>query len=168
MKIAYYRLTLHQNLPTMTITVRPITAADEAAFRARWENYNVFYKRTIPEEVTAFTFKRLLDPSIPLFGAVAVDSDKATEAGVVGFVTFFPHFSTSSVEDIIYLNDLYVDEDARNGGIGKKLIDYVYEKGKDLGVKAVYWHTQHFNHRAQLLYTKVADKTDFVQYKYIL
>lgn len=152
----------------MTITVRPITAADEAAFRARWDKYNVFYKRTVPEEVTAFTIKRLLDSSVPLYGAVAVDSDKQTEGGVVGFVTYLPHIYTATLEDIIYLHDLYVDEDARNGGIGRKLIEHVYDHGKELGVKSVYWHTQHFNHRAQLLYTKVANKTDFVQYKHVL
>lgn len=148
----------------MTITVRPFTAADKDAFRARWEKYNIFYKRTIPEEATAFTIKRMLDPAVALYGAVAEDSER----GVVGFVTYLPHIYTGSVEDIVYLHDLYVDEDVRNGGIGRKLIEHVYAHSKELGCKAVYWHTQHFNHRAQLLYTKVADKTDFVQYKHVL
>lgn len=152
----------------MTITVRPITADDDAAFRARWDKYNVFYNRTIPEDVTAFTIKRLLDPTIPLYGGVAIDSEKESEGGVVGFVTFLPHIYTATVEDTIYLHDLYVDEDARNGGIGRKLIEYVYDKAKEMGVKSVYWHTQHFNHRAQLLYTKVANKTDFIQYKHVV
>lgn len=152
----------------MTITVRPITAADEAAFRARWDKYNVFYKRTVAEDITAFTIKRMLDPAVPLYGAVAVDSEKTTEGGVVGFVTYLPHIYTGSKEDTIYLHDLYVDEDARNGGIGRKLIEYVYQRAGELGIKSVYWHTQTFNHRAQLLYTKVAERTDFIKYKHDL
>jgi D-amino-acid N-acetyltransferase len=148
----------------MTVTVRPFTAADEAAFRERWDKYNVFYKRTIPEDVTAFTIKRMLDPAVPLYGAVAVDDQQ----GMVGFVTYLPHIYTGSVEDIVYLHDLYVDDEVRNGGIGRKLIEHVYEDARELGCESVYWHTQHFNHRAQLLYTKVADKTDFVQYKHVL
>ncbi|WOO77092.1 D-amino-acid N-acetyltransferase HPA3 [Vanrija pseudolonga] len=148
----------------MTVTVRPVTAADEAQWRARWEKYNIFYKRTVPENVTANTWRRFLDDKIPSYAAVAVDDAKPEGDNIIGFVTFLPHMFTGSIEDQVYLGDLYVDDEARNGGAGRKLIEYVYDWARQHDIYSVYWHTQHFNHRAQLLYTKVADKTDFVQY----
>ena len=96
-----------------------------------------------------------------MFAAVAVnESDKK----VVGFVHWYPHQSTSSVEEIVYLHDLFVDPSARNAGAGRQLIEYVYEHAKKIPAESVYWHTQYFNHVAQLLYTKVAGRTDYVHY----
>jgi D-amino-acid N-acetyltransferase len=153
----------------MAVTIRPITAEDETIWRKHWHAYNEFYKRVneITEEITATTFKRFLDPKNPIDCAVAVldnDQGSGAESGVVGFATYFPHPSTYTVEDHVYLNDLFVDPSCRNGGIGRKLIEYVYSEADKAGYKVVYWHTQYFNHRAQLLYTKVGKRTDFIMY----
>ena len=133
-----------------------------------WAGYNVFYKRTIPEDVTAHNFKRFLDDKVPLYCAVAVadKSDSAAAQDIVGFVTWFPHLSTACSEPVVYLNDLFVDPEKRNHGAGGDLIEHVYEHSRNaLHANSVYWHTQHFNHRAQLLYVKKGGKTDFVQYE---
>ena len=145
----------------MSATTRPIVADDEAVWRKLWHAYNEFYHRVedITEEITATTFKRFLDEKNPIDAAIAV-----VDNNVVGFVTWFTHPSTYTVEDHIYLNDLFVDPSCRNGGIGRKLIEYVYGEADKKGVKVVYWHTQYFNHRAQLLYTKVGKRTDFIMY----
>ena len=146
----------------MSAQIRPIEKGDEPAWRDLWQQYNDFYKRTISEPVTSTTFSRLLDDKLRMFGAVAIDTKTQK---VIGFVNWYPHPSTSSIEEIVYLHDLFVDPDARNGGVGRQLIEFVYEDAEKLGAKEVYWHTQYFNHRAQLLYVKVADRTDFVRYQ---
>ena len=146
----------------MTVTIRPIEAKDEQAFRKHWHSYNEFYNRVdiITEEITATTFSRFLDDKNPIDCAVAV-----SESGdVIGFATWFPHPFTGTIENEIYLNDLFVDPEYRNGGVGRKLIEYVYAEADKKGVKSVYWHTQYFNHRAQLLYTKVGKRSDFIRY----
>ena len=98
-----------------------------------------------------------------MYSAVSVSS---SDNKVTGFANWYPHPSTSSVEETVYLHDLFVDPASRNSGTGRKLIEYVYEHAKkELGVGSVYWHTQYFNHRAQLLYVNVADRTDFVVYR---
>jgi D-amino-acid N-acetyltransferase len=145
----------------MSIEIRPIQKDDEAAWRGLWEQYNQFYKRTIPEEVTQTTFARFLDENVRIYSAVAVDPDTNK---VIGFVNWYPHPSTSSIQEVVYLHDLFVDPSIRNKGAGRKLIEYVYDHAKSIPASAVYWHTQHFNHRAQLLYTQVAEKTPFVHY----
>lgn len=142
-------------------TIRPFTESDKPTFLTLWSGYNTFYKRTISDTVTKTTISRFLDSSIPMFCAVAED-----EAGtVIGFATWYPHMSTSSVEPAVYLNDLFVAPDTRSRGTGGKLIDYVEKHAREvLGAASLYWLTQHFNHAAQLLYVKKATKSDFVHY----
>jgi len=144
----------------MSVTVRPIQEGDKEAWQGLWEQYNTFYKRTIAQDITDVTFTRFLDDKTRIYAAVAVDND----GKLVGFAHWYPHASTSSVEEVVYLHDLFVDDSVRNGGVGRKLIETVIDYAKSIKANHVYWHTQHFNHRAQLLYTKVAQKTDFVMY----
>ncbi|KAI1323298.1 acyl-CoA N-acyltransferase [Xylariaceae sp. FL0255] len=146
----------------MSTIVRPIISEDEPKWRQYWAAYNDFYKRTISEEVTATTFSRFLDTNVQMFCSVAVDE---TSDFVIGFVTWFPHMWTSHLNSVVYLNDLFVDPEIRSKGVGGKLIDHVCEHSKHtLGAETVYWLTQHFNHKAQLLYVKKATKSDFVHY----
>ena len=150
----------------MPAHIRPIRKEDEASWRNLWEQYNEFYKRTIPENVTKTTFARFLDDKVRMFAAVAVDP--ADDKKLLGFVHWYPHASTSSIDEIVYLHDLFVDPATRNSGTGRALIEHVYEHAKTIPASAVYWHTQYFNHRAQLLYTKVANPTDFIMYHHAL
>ena len=147
----------------MSARIRFVRKDDQAAWRSLWQKYNDFYKRTVPDEVTKTTFARLLDDTVRMYGAVAVDAGDDNK--VIGFVNWYPHPSTSTVEEDVYLHDLFVDPSTRNTGVGRQLIEYVYEHAKTIPAHSVYWHTQFFNHRAQLLYVKVADRTDFVQYR---
>ena len=144
----------------MSVLIRAIEKADEARWRELWQQYNDFYKRTVAEDVTTKTLSRFFDENVRLYSAVAVDNDSK----VVGFVNWYPHPSTSSIEEIVYLHDLFVDPSIRNKGAGRLLIQHVYEQAKSNGASSVYWHTQFFNHRAQLLYVKVGERTDFVKY----
>jgi D-amino-acid N-acetyltransferase len=151
----------------MSATIRPVTKQDEAAWRRHWQSYNDFYKRTISETVTATTFSRFLDPSTQIYCAVAETSpaDAKSDAAIIGFVTWFPHPSTSRVGPVVYLNDLFVDPSIRSKGVGGELMEHVFAHSKrELGAESVYWLTQHFNHRAQLLYVKKGFKSDFVHY----
>ena len=144
----------------MSVTIRAIQDGDKEGWLPLWDQYNEFYKRTIPTNVTDTTFSRFLDDKVRMYAAVAVnDSGK-----VVGFAHWYPHASTSAIEETVYLHDLFVDPSTRNAGVGRKLIAHVTDYSKQLPAEHLYWHTQHFNHRAQLLYTKVATKTDFVMY----
>lgn len=145
----------------MAIQVRSIQKDDKSQWLPLWDQYNAFYKRTIPSNVTDTTFARFLDDKVRMYAAVAVDTDTNN---LVGFVHWYPHLSTSSLDEVVYLHDLFVDPNARNKGTGRKLIEHVYEHARTIPAESVYWHTQYFNHRAQLLYVKVADRTDFVQY----
>lgn len=53
------------------------------------------------------------------------------ENKIVGFAQLYPLFSSVRMKKLWLLNDLYINEDCRNKGIGKALI----EKCKDLVIK---------------------------------
>lgn len=146
----------------MSISLTPITAGDKPEWLGLWHQYLVFYKATLPEETINTTFQRFLQASEPVNCIVARD-DETKE--MVGFVTYVFHRSTWLVNDCIYLHDLFVNPDIRSKGIGRQLIEYVYSVADNNEVEKVYWHTQAFNHRAQLLYTKVGVRDEFVSYQ---
>ena len=146
---------------TTTIQIRPIQPADKEAWVNLWNQYNVFYKRTIPDQVTETTFNRFLDPNNAINCGVA----ESNNGKIIGFANYYPHDSTASIKPNFYLHDLFVDPEARAGGVGEKLIDFVAEKAREVGAYQLYWHTQYFNYRAQGLYAKVGERSDLVLWK---
>jgi len=145
----------------MPFQIRAARKDDEDDWRRLWDQYNEFLKRTISEEVTSTTFARMLDNGCRMYCSLAINENDQ----IVGFVHWLPQLSTFSVEETIYLHDMFVDPSSQGGGTGRRLIDHVYEQAKIMNAKSVYWHTQWFNHRAQILYVKMADRTDNVHYR---
>jgi GNAT superfamily N-acetyltransferase len=66
---------------------------------------------------------------------------------------------------ICYLQDLFTDASQRGKGVGKALIEAVYEKARATGSPRVYWHTHETNHTAMKLYNHVANHSGFVVYR---
>jgi GNAT superfamily N-acetyltransferase len=56
-------------------------------------------------------------------------------------------------------------EAARGKGVGRALIEAVFERARDAGLDRVYWHTDETNQRSMALYDKLADKPGFVMYR---
>jgi len=50
-------------------------------------------------------------------------------------------------------------------GVGRALIDAVYQQAMAAGSPRVYWHTHETNRVAMQLYDKVAEKSGFVVYR---
>ena len=86
---------------------------------------------------------------------------------LTGIVHYIFHRSCWTPGDYCYLQDLFVNKDARGHGVGRKLIEAVYEKAKAAGASRVHWLTQFENARAQILYDEVADRSGFMQYRKI-
>lgn len=143
-------------------TLSFITEADKPEWLGLWAQYLTFYKASLPETTTNKTFARFLDASEPVWAIVLRDDETKK---MIGFVTYVYHRSTWLENDTIYLHDLFVDPEVRSKGNGRKLIEAVYAEADKHDIKKVYWHTQRFNHRAQLLYTKVGVRDDFVSYQ---
>ncbi len=142
------------------VEIRPLTAADEAAWLPLWQGYQRFYMTEIPAEVSAVTWQRLLDAGEPMHGALAWHEGKA-----IGLVHYLYHRSTWTVGDYCYLQDLFIDKAVRSGGVGRQLIEYVYAQARAAECSRVYWLTHESNSRAMLLYERIAERSGFVQYR---
>jgi GNAT superfamily N-acetyltransferase len=84
---------------------------------------------------------------------------------LLGLAHFLFHRTTTSIESICYLQDLFTVEAARGKGVGRALIEEVYQYAKRAGCSRVYWHTHETNATAMRLYDKVAEKSGFLVYR---
>ena len=141
--------------------IRAIGAGDHADWLELWRAYIVFYEASVPDDVTAFTFDRLTDDEAAVYGAIARDAS----GRAVGIVNWLTHPATWSRVPYVYLEDLYVDPDARGGGVGGALIGHVERWARENGAAKVYWLTHETNATARALYDRVATRTGFVHYE---
>jgi GNAT superfamily N-acetyltransferase len=150
-------------MPTNTITVHPVRDTDYPAWLPLWSGYNAFYGRegstALDPEITATTWRRFLDPQEPMHALVA-----QTQEGLVGLAHHLHHRSTTRIELVCYLQDLFTAPEARGQGVGRALIEAVYQAAQRSGIKRVYWHTHHTNTAGRLLYDKVAKHHGFLVY----
>lgn len=145
----------------MTLSIRPLTASDEAEWRRLWAAYLAFYKTERAEEVYATYFQRLLgDDPQDYHGLIA-----EVDGRPVGLAHYLFHRHGWQVENTCYLQDLYVYPDLRGHGAGRALIEAVYAAAEAAGVPTVYWLTQDFNTEARKLYDRIAVKTPFIVYR---
>lgn len=142
------------------ISIRDIAAADLPAWRSLWGDYCRFYRVKLAPEVTAATWQRLMTPDGPVHGLVA-----ERDGYVIGFTIYLFHASTWSLNGDCYLEDLYVAEASRGGGVARALINEVYARADRQQAGRVYWQTQQYNAPARALYDTLANVTSNVQYE---
>ena len=143
-----------------TLQIRLVSAADHAAWLPLWQGYQRFYNADIAPEVSALTWQRFLDSAEPMFAALAWQDGVA-----VGLVHWIFHRSCWTVSDYCYLQDLYVAETVRGGGVGRALIEQVYAAAQAAGANRVHWLTQEDNAQARQLYDRIASRSGFIQYR---
>lgn len=144
----------------MTLQIRKLEPEDHAEWSYLWRAYLKFYETELPAEVFETTFGRLMSDSPHEFqGLVAVKDGK-----LVGLVHYLFHRHGWKIEDVCYLQDLYVSDAARGTGAGRALIEAVYKAADRKGAPGVYWLTQDHNAIARRLYDRIATLTPFVKY----
>lgn len=141
-------------------TIRPLAAADRAAWEPLWQGYLTFYKSSVSAAVTQLTFERLTGGMEPM-GAYVAERD----GRMIGIVHFVMHRTTWSLSDICYLQDLFVVPDVRGSGAGAALIEAVRAMAERQGCFRVYWQTHETNDVAMKLYDRVAQKSGFLVYR---
>ena len=143
--------------------VRPIERRDHAAWLPLWDGYNAFYGRSgataLPAEITARTWERFFDPAEPVFALVA-----ELDGAVVGLVHYLFHRSTTRIEPVCYLQDLFTAPERRGGGVGRALVLGVGDQARLAGARRVYWHTHESNAAGRALYDKIASHAGFIVY----
>ena len=148
------------------MNVRAVAPGDYAQWLALWDGYNAFYGRSgltaLAPEITAATWRRFFDAYEPVYALVAEVDEK-----IAGIAHYLLHRSTTAIAPVCYLQDLYTDDALRGRGIGKALIESVYERASAAGCARVYWQTHESNTVAQRLYDGVAERSGFIVYRKI-
>ena len=149
------------------LIVRPLEPQDLAGWRPLWDGYNAFYGRSgataLPESITQVTWHRFFDPAEPVHALVAESTGR-----IVGLAHYIFHRSTTRLHDVCYLQDLFTAPDMRGLGVGRQLIEGVYEKARAAGSSRVYWQTHTDNAAGRALYDKVARHLGFIVYAHEL
>jgi GNAT superfamily N-acetyltransferase len=134
------------------------------AWQILWDGYNAFYGRhgpsALPAEITRTTWQRFFDAYEPVHCLVAERSGQ-----LVGLAHYIFHRSTIQIGPTCYLQDLFTSVAARGHGIGRTLIEAVYDRARSASCGRVYWQTHETNSEAMRLYEKVAKRSGFVVYR---
>jgi GNAT superfamily N-acetyltransferase len=143
--------------------VRSVERPDRSQWGVLWEGYNHFYGRTgetaLPADMTDLTWNRFFDEAEPVFCLVAEQDGE-----LVGIAHYVFHRSTTRSADVCYLQDLFTSAAHRGSGIGRSLIEAVYDVARSRGSTRVYWQTHETNALGRSLYDSVAAHAGFLVY----
>lgn len=143
-----------------SIKIIPLSNADYQPWLNLWQNYLTFYENSLPLNTIEATWRNLVDSNVPIYGFGAWKDDN-----LVGITHVVLHPNTWNTTECCYLEDLYVSESVRGHGVGRALIEHVYDFANQKNCNRVYWTTQEGNAAARKLYDAIATQTDMVQYR---
>jgi len=142
--------------------IRPILSDDREAWQGLFRSYGEFYKTDFSDDILEKVWLLLLTAGSGI-DAVVSENDGGE---VVGFAHYRSHPDTFTGGRDWFLDDLYVDPDARGAGHATALIEHLKDLAKETGpAGTLRWITAADNARAQSVYDKVAAKTTWVTYE---
>lgn len=122
---------------------------DVHAITTLFDSYRVFYRKESDiQSAKEFILERINNHDSEIF--VAEDSDKK----LVGFVQLYPLFSSTRMQKLWLLNDLFVDPDARSKGVSIGLIERAKQLVKETNACAMFLETEKSNVIGNNLYPK--------------
>jgi GNAT superfamily N-acetyltransferase len=144
----------------MQINIRVVAQEDRSVWDVLYAGYAAFYKVEQTPEMRERVFGWLMDPAHSSEGLVALN-----DAGrIIGLTHYRPFVSCLGAVTNCFLDDLFVDPDARGSGAAEALIAGVQEVARAKGWAKVRWITADDNYRGRGVYDKVATRTMWVTY----
>lgn len=143
------------------VIIRPLVESDRSQWTALWTDYLTFYETALPSNIYDSTFARLLGDDPQDFSGLVADHNGT----LIGLTHYLFHRHGWKVENVCYLQDLYVAPSARGTGCGRKLIEAVYGVADAKDAPSVYWMTQDDNSAGRQLYDRVGTLTNFIKYQ---
>jgi GNAT superfamily N-acetyltransferase len=151
----------------MSLLIRPAARSDYEQWLPLWDGYNAFYGRSGPtaltRDITRVTWQRFFDAYEPVHCLIAESRGR-----LLGLAHYLFHRSTTAIDPLCYLQDLFTEEAARGKGVGGALINEVYQQARAAGAPRVYWQTHETNRTAQALYDRLAERSGFIVYRKLL
>jgi GNAT superfamily N-acetyltransferase len=145
-----------------TVEIRLARSEDYISWRPLWDAYNKIDGWRVDterwENVSRETWRRIIDPSEPVWALVATDGHK-----LVAMLTYLYHYSTTRIEKICYLSDLYTLRAYRGRGLARDLLEAGKEQARLAGVRRVYWQS-HVSNTGRPVYDQVGQHRGYIVY----
>ena len=122
---------------TKLFEIRKLSDNDFINWKMLWKQYLEFYQRSVEDIVYETTFKRLISSDYLSQNALVANEGK----NLMGLVHFIYHPHNWKVEDVCYLQDLFVLPTLQGTGVGRALIETVYSETDKNRTSTVYWLT---------------------------
>lgn len=74
---------------------------------------------------------------------------------LLGYATFMKQYATWDAAEYIYMDCLFIKEEARSKGLGEKLVRQIQLEGIVMGCSLIQWQTPDFNTRAMKFYKRI-------------
>lgn len=137
------------------MNIRKATLEDLSQLTTLFEAYRAFYqKKADKEAATHFLTSRIQAGDSMIFVCETINEPKKLQ----GFVQLYPLFSSTRMQKMWLLNDLFVDVNARGKGISHALIQAAKQYCKETFACGLLLETAKTNSIGNALYVK----TDFV------
>ena len=145
----------------MVIEVVPLRPSHRARWDALARGYKQFYETPLPDAEYNLAWARLIEgEGIHGLGA-------EIDGRLVGIAHYLFHRSVWA-NSVCYLQDLFVEDEARGKGAARALIEAVARDARERGAARYYWQTRENNATARALYDRVAKFNGFIRYEYPL
>ncbi len=145
----------------MAVQVRPLGDKVFFPWLGLFEGYSEFYKSELTDEKALRVWSWIIDKNHPLDGAVALNDDNE----LIGFALYREFPRTLTADRGLFLDDLFVAEDARNSGAGHALLEFTKDYARRNRLAQVQLITAADNETAQKLYDQLGTRTDWVTYE---
>ncbi len=141
------------------VTVGPLKESDWSEWQRLYQAYAEFYRTPMPTKTLELVWSWLHDESHETNALVARDAQS-----LVGLAHFREFARPLAGTKGLFLDDLFVDPEARGARIGQTLLTAISEEARSRGCPIVRWITADDNYRARSLYDRMAERTMWVTY----
>ena len=129
--------------------IEAASSGDLAELTRLYVAYRIFYGEAAEEErAEEFIRERVLHSAGRYFLAWQ-------EQAAIGFMQLMPSTNTLAMRPIWFLEDLFVDPQARNHGVASALLSFAESFARDTGAERLTLATAHDNRAAQHIYEKL-------------
>ena len=146
-----------------SIIIKQANLSDLEGISRLFDAYRVFYKQASDLALA----NRFLNDRFDK-GESIIFYAKNDVGEYLGFAQLYPSFSSVSAKKIWILNDLFVSENTRGLGVGKKLLNRIKEFAKETNSKGIALETDITNVNAQGLYESLGYIKNSEHYYYFL
>ncbi len=139
------------------LVIRPLIFEDYSKWLPLWVGNNLGQR---DEAVTAETWKRLCDAKNTQVNGLTAEMG----GQLLGITHYILHPTTGHLNDVCYMQDVFVDPAHRRKGVAKRMVEELTKVANREEWARMYWLTQTGNDEAKAMYENFGIKLDFSFY----